>query len=120
MNLFAIFLQTLETTLPVFAMVFIGLGLRVIGWINQEFVNTASMLVFKATLPTLVFLSIIRTDLNTALNPALLIFFTGATLVRSEEHTSELQSRPHLVCRLLLEKKKKETIPQLAYCEMLN
>src|SRR5436305_5066742 len=26
---------------------------------------------------------------------------------RSEEHTSELQSRPHLVCRLLLEKKKK-------------
>src|SRR5690554_5523760 len=28
---------------------------------------------------------------------------------RSEEHTSELQSRPHLVCRLLLEKKKKKT-----------
>src|SRR5690554_7278814 len=31
--------------------------------------------------------------------------------LRSEEHTSELQSRPHLVCRLLLEKKKQhETI----------
>src|SRR5690554_5188506 len=30
--------------------------------------------------------------------------------VRSEEHTSELQSRPHLVCRLLLEKKKKNII----------
>src|SRR6266498_3574989 len=29
-----------------------------------------------------------------------------AGLERSEEHTSELQSRPHLVCRLLLEKKK--------------
>src|SRR5690554_7775328 len=29
---------------------------------------------------------------------------------RSEEHTSELQSRPHLVCRLLLEKKKKNKI----------
>src|SRR5690554_3546929 len=29
-------------------------------------------------------------------------------LDRSEEHTSELQSRPHLVCRLLLEKKKKK------------
>src|SRR5690554_7594818 len=28
-----------------------------------------------------------------------------AALARSEEHTSELQSRPHLVCRLLLEKK---------------
>src|SRR6478752_10511568 len=30
---------------------------------------------------------------------------------RSEEHTSELQSRLHLVCRLLLEKKKKKQIP---------
>src|SRR2546422_3431925 len=30
----------------------------------------------------------------------------GVGLVRSEEHTSELQSRLHLVCRLLLEKKK--------------
>src|SRR5690554_7163671 len=29
-----------------------------------------------------------------------------AVCFRSEEHTSELQSRPHLVCRLLLEKKK--------------
>src|SRR3989442_1993561 len=33
--------------------------------------------------------------------------FAGAVPYRSEEHTSELQSRPHLVCRLLLEKKKK-------------
>src|SRR3989442_9215565 len=30
---------------------------------------------------------------------------------RSEEHTSELQSRPHLVCRLLLEKKKTDLPP---------
>src|SRR5690554_7137755 len=29
---------------------------------------------------------------------------------RSEEHTSELQSRPHLVCRLLLEKKNKKNV----------
>src|SRR5690554_7340350 len=33
---------------------------------------------------------------------------TRTLLRRSEEHTSELQSRPHLVCRLLLEKKKKK------------
>src|SRR2546422_3526822 len=33
---------------------------------------------------------------------------------RSEEHTSELQSRLHLVCRLLLEKKKDETHPSRA------
>src|SRR3989442_1919744 len=31
-----------------------------------------------------------------------------AIVSRSEEHTSELQSRPHLVCRLLLEKKKQK------------
>src|SRR3712207_7133859 len=31
------------------------------------------------------------------------------SLPRSEEHTSELQSRQYLVCRLLLEKKKKQT-----------
>src|SRR2546422_1217788 len=35
------------------------------------------------------------------------IFVTLALIGRSEEHTSELQSRLHLVCRLLLEKKKK-------------
>src|SRR2546422_7556219 len=33
----------------------------------------------------------------------------GRDALRSEEHTSELQSRLHLVCRLLLEKKKIET-----------
>src|SRR5258708_17609726 len=35
-------------------------------------------------------------------------FRQGAGLFRSEEHTSELQSPDHLVCRLLLEKKKKK------------
>src|SRR5687768_18211628 len=33
---------------------------------------------------------------------------------RSEEHTSELQSRLHLVCRLLLEKKKQTHIPKMS------
>src|SRR2546427_3104498 len=44
-----------------------------------------------------------------------------ATLtVRSEEHTSELQSQSNLVCRLLLEKKKKTTKPEeLRHREML-
>src|SRR5687768_17989207 len=37
-----------------------------------------------------------------------LVLEMGADLARSEEHTSELQSRLHLVCRLLLEKKKKK------------
>src|SRR2546421_8832807 len=38
---------------------------------------------------------------------------------RSEEHTSELQSRSDLVCRLLLEKKKKVILPQILAERML-
>src|SRR5687768_18002068 len=49
-----------------------------------------------------------RRDLQSA-RPAIL------GLIRSEEHTSELQSRLHLVCRLLLEKKKKNTQTFLLY-----
>src|SRR2546422_6326162 len=42
--------------------------------------------------------------------PSAVAIGAGAVWVaRSEEHTSELQSRLHLVCRLLLEKKKKIT-----------
>src|SRR2546429_5273522 len=41
----------------------------------------------------------------------------GTAVQRSEEHTSELQSRLHLVCRLLLEKKK---INSITYCNILR
>src|SRR3712207_7025658 len=40
----------------------------------------------------------------------------GAVATRSEEHTSELQSRQYLVCRLLLEKKKPSIPPSTTYC----
>src|SRR3712207_7055148 len=39
----------------------------------------------------------------------------GERAVRSEEHTSELQSRQYLVCRLLLEKKKNKNIKKNIY-----
>src|SRR3989442_7918953 len=46
--------------------------------------------------------------------PRLLPFLLkGKKSRRSEEHTSELQSRPHLVCRLLLEKKKKKMMQEV-------
>src|SRR3989449_2801588 len=57
------------------------------------------------------------TSVPTAIRPAAIsslrpslerIATSAATPRRSEEHTSELQSRLHLVCRLLLEKKKKQ------------
>src|SRR2546428_2333927 len=46
----------------------------------------------------------------------------GVRLIRSEEHTSELQSRSDLVCRLLLEKKKKQlrTITRVELLILLN
>src|SRR2546422_4744952 len=56
---------------------------------------------------------IVRNCRDAAVSPnhasfvALIIRFTPRLANRSEEHTSELQSRLHLVCRLLLEKKKK-------------
>src|SRR5437870_10933465 len=40
--------------------------------------------------------------------------------IRSEEHTSELQSRGHLVCRLLLEKKKRTSLPIPRICTPLT
>src|SRR2546429_6475707 len=40
--------------------------------------------------------------------------------VRSEEHTSELQSRLHLVCRLLLEKKKTNHLVHARFCDTLS
>src|SRR5690554_7315666 len=53
---------------------------------------------------------------KTAMEAAIGMSYTGKRAMvqmkhvgRSEEHTSELQSRPHLVCRLLLEKKKTNT-----------
>src|SRR5258708_26822973 len=42
----------------------------------------------------------------------------GAVEVRSEEHTSELQSPDHLVCRLLLEKKKNKRKRKRLHCRL--
>src|SRR3712207_7213726 len=45
-----------------------------------------------------------------------IVWLSGPLKVRSEEHTSELQSRQYLVCRLLLEKKKKLIITNDKRC----
>ncbi|WP_163559456.1 AEC family transporter [Halomonas sp. NO4] len=80
MGMLEVFSGTLEVTLPVFAMVLMGILLKRVGWIDQAFVATASFLVFKGTLPVLIFLSIIEADLDATLNPQLLGFFALATL----------------------------------------
>src|SRR2546429_3444687 len=47
-------------------------------------------------------------------------FYFEAFAPRSEEHTSELQSRLHLVCRLLLEKKKHNSSPCKSKCNVFK
>src|SRR2546430_8083315 len=48
------------------------------------------------------------------------MFGQGSQRWRSEEHTSELQSQSNLVCRLLLEKKKKNNSPIVhSHCQIL-
>src|SRR2546422_1524803 len=47
-------------------------------------------------------------DFRQTSDPKYVLKYLKGTPGRSEEHTSELQSRLHLVCRLLLEKKKKD------------
>ena len=77
----AIFLQTLTITAPVFTMLFVGVVLKRVGWINDSFIHTASALVFNVTMPALLFLGIVHADLNAALQPKVLGYFTVATLV---------------------------------------
>src|SRR5437870_10154291 len=55
---------------------------------------------------TTLFRSFPRTPLPYSRRPATTLRRPSPRSMRSEEHTSELQSRGHLVCRLLLEKKK--------------
>src|SRR5437588_7844646 len=58
---------------------------------------------------TTLFRSEPRPEFSTAPATSNMVKPSGITTVRSEEHTSELQSHSDLVCRLLLEKKKNKT-----------
>ncbi|UVM56907.1 AEC family transporter [Pseudomonas sp. B21-012] len=76
----ALFIQTLNITAPVFAMLFMGVLLKRIKAINDDFIHTASSLVFNVCMPALLFLGIYHADLTAAVKPGLLVFFVVATL----------------------------------------
>lgn len=78
--MFSVVIQTLSITAPVFVMLLVGVALMRLRWIDGPFIHTASTLVFKGTMPTLLFLSVIKSDLNAALQPALLVYYIGATV----------------------------------------
>ncbi|TDF79491.1 AEC family transporter [Pseudomonas sp. H9] len=77
----ALFLQTLNITAPVFAMLFMGVLLKRINAINDGFIHTASALVFNVCMPALLFLGIYHADLSAAVQPGLLLYFAIATLI---------------------------------------
>lgn len=77
----ALFLQTLNITAPVFAMLFMGVLLKRINAINDGFIHTASALVFNVCMPALLFLGIYHADLTAAVKPGLLLYFAIATLI---------------------------------------
>ncbi|WP_087518124.1 AEC family transporter [Pseudomonas sp. M30-35] len=79
--MFEIVLQTISITAPVFAMLFLGVVLKRLRWIDDSFIGTASELVFRGTMPTLLFLGIVNADMSQAFKPGLIIYFVLATIV---------------------------------------
>lgn len=80
-----LYLQTLVFTgnivAPIFIILFFGFFLLRIRIINENFVNTASKVVFTLTLPVLVFLSIARMDFHAMFNPQMIGYVFIVTLI---------------------------------------
>src|SRR5690625_5989448 len=72
------------------------------GWTTMGELNVGDLVFGSAGLPTPV---LAKSEVFHNHDCYRVTFCDGTSIVRSEEHTSELQSRGHLVCRLLLEKK---------------
>ncbi|MCP8689461.1 hypothetical protein [Marinobacterium sedimentorum] len=80
-NSLAVLSQIFAVIGPVFTMGLLGMLLKKIDLIDDAFINTASTLAFRATMPTLLFLGILKADLATALQPRLIGYFCLATLL---------------------------------------
>lgn len=70
-----------SVTGPIFSMVVIGLLLRRIGLIGDSFIAQASNIVFKVTLPVLLGMSMVRTDIETLFNPVIIGSAAFSTLL---------------------------------------
>ncbi len=62
--MFESLLYALEVTLPISIIIGLGIGLKRLGWITDEFAKTGSDLVFNLTLPCLLFVNIATTELT--------------------------------------------------------
>src|SRR5690554_2556774 len=83
--------------------------IAVISAAAQQFTNKNVLVIDAGTCITYDFINSKNEYFGGAISPGITLRYQALnSFTRSEEHTSELQSRPHLVCRLLLEKKKKK------------
>lgn len=81
MNPFLLLVDILAVITPVFGMIAIGVGLRQLKIIDEQFIITASNLVFNASMPALLFFSISQADFSTAFQPKIVFFFIAASLL---------------------------------------
>src|SRR2546427_10242617 len=79
------------------------------------FNDTATTEIYTLSLHDALPIFVCHCDVEECPNYTLNNFFDLREIVRSEEHTSELQSQSNLVCRLLLEKKKQK--PYLVFSD---
>lgn len=73
-ELISVFFHSLEITAPVFVVIFLGWLFYKRKLINDEFVDVGSQLVFNITLPLLIFLNILQSDLHGLLDSKILIY----------------------------------------------
>lgn len=71
--------KALDVTLPICLLIALGALLRKREWIDQSFVNMASTIVFKLSMPTLIFFAVINANLD-VVSPNLIIYFALASL----------------------------------------
>jgi malonate transporter len=74
-------LFSIETVAPIFLVVLLGMVLRRWRVINEAFLDMASIIVFRISLPAMVFIKIAGADFQQAFDPLLIGFGIGGTLL---------------------------------------
>ncbi len=74
-------LFSLQSVLPLFLLILLGYFLRRKDMINDSFVNIGTKIVFKISLPLLLFTQIASADLTTVFNPKLILYSLGTTVL---------------------------------------
>lgn len=77
----ASFSAALGITAPIFIIVVLGIAIKRLRLIHDAFIESASKVVFNLGLPCLLFITIIKTDLNTVFNVQLILVGLGSTLL---------------------------------------